>query len=111
MTLGKRPLSSQRKFVCNWLFTLKALLAIVLGSLALAFNGFKVYDSYTKAMAILEQRLTAVIIDPTKCLASRNGLARLEPERNSIMFGFHYDWIIDTPVTLPPKLGFNPAVS
>ena len=110
-TLQKATFSSRRKLICNSLFTLKACLAVVLGSLALAFNGFKVWDSYTTAMSILAQRLSPTVIDPSKCLAPKNGLARLEPESNSVMLGFHYDWVKDDPVTLSPKLGFNPAVS
>lgn len=101
-----------RKKICNTIFTLKASAAIILGSMALAFNGYKVYDLYNTAQAILSQRLAPISIDPNSCRAPTGGLARLEPPTDSqVMFGFHYDWIKDNPVNLSPKLGFYPAVS
>jgi hypothetical protein len=109
---GKGGNHIPRKTFCNVIFTIKASIAIILGSMALAYNGYRTYDLYRTAIGLLSQRLTSVTINPAFCQAPRNGLARLEPPINStVMIGFHYDWVKDNPVTLSPKLGFYPAVS
>jgi hypothetical protein len=54
-----------------------------------------------------------IVIDPNneEC-RSNPRLARLEPELDSIMLGFHLDWEAngDLPDTISQKLGFTPAV-
>jgi hypothetical protein len=100
---------SPRYRICNAVFVLKAIVAVLLGCFALGLNGYKVLDKYKEAQDAIGQRLKPVVIDPLKCLAPRNGLARLEPPTDTIMLGFHLDWITQQPLTMKPLLGFNPA--
>ena len=100
---------SPRYRICNAVFVLKAITAIILGSVALGLNGYKVFDLYSQQQELINQRLKPVVIDPLKCLAPTGGLARLEPPDSTIMLGFHLDWIEQTPLTMKPLLGFNPA--
>jgi hypothetical protein len=104
---------SPRHKLCNFLFTLKALFAIVLGSCAVGLEGFKVFDMHKVASSYAGQRLQPVIIDPSTCFAPQNGLAKLEPAKETLMLGIHLDWQKDIPSTVSGPngpLGVTPGV-
>ncbi len=103
--MAKNP----RQRICTGFFIAKCLLSIILGSAALGINGYKVWDLYNQQQLILAQRLKPVEIDPTKCQFNSQ-FARLEPPEETIMMGFHLDWVTQIPTQMRSVVGFWPAV-
>ena len=109
--LHKKMAKSPRQRICNLIFVMKALLAIILGVAGLAIQGYFVYEKYGIGSALKANELKPIVIDPTlaECQAIPNR-ARMEPTSGKLMFGFHIDWQQTTPKKFRDLIGFAPAV-
>ena len=108
---GKEKMAkSPRIKICNLIFVMKALLAIILGIAGLGIQGYFVYDNYEIGSKLKANELKPLVIDPKspECQAIV-GKARMEP-LNKLMFGFHIDWQQTTPKKFRDLIGFTPAV-
>jgi hypothetical protein len=115
---------TQRAKLCNIAFLCKAVIAFAFGVYGLATNAQKVIELHNLAISRVNRMLKPVTIVAGQCPNPNGGVARLgiffrrlltfpliEPAENTVMIGFHYDWITDQPVNVAERLGFSPAIS
>ncbi|KAI8929100.1 glycoside hydrolase superfamily [Entophlyctis helioformis] len=98
--------------LCGCLFTIKALLAFLLGLGGLGIQAFWVYKMYGPSTV-----LPSIAIPPAgsanaaSCFFDASaGKARLEPPLGTFVLGFSLNWAIDTPEKLVARTGKRPAI-
>lgn len=108
-------MKSARHRICTSLFVVKASLAIVLGALALGFNGYKVYDRY--ATAPRPHPLPPIgfpaidSADASRCYYNSTTLARLEPPDGTFLMGISPSFTNGAlPQDMVNALGFTPPL-
>ncbi|TPX38587.1 mannan endo-1,4-beta-mannosidase [Synchytrium endobioticum] len=105
------PVSAPRnRAVCSLLFWIKACAAVLLLLGAMALLSYNVWRLHRNAILGLNNPII-IVPGSESCTYKNNGLARLEPPVQRLMYGFALDWKNDTPSAISQRLNkIAPAV-